>query len=95
MNNNEDSIEFQEEGRTQKPAYGLGYFGHLDPEPRLVLVYLAGFSILLAGGALAWAGWSWLALLLAVLAVAVLVSALAYLLKRNRQPERSSTPEWR
>jgi len=94
MNSHQDPIGFREEGRTQKPAYGLGYFGHLDPEPPLVLVYLTVLSILVGVGVVFWLGWSWLTLILTV-SVAVSVLAIAYLLKRNRHQDRSSIPEWR
>lgn len=73
-----DSIEFQEEGRTRKPAYGLGYFGHLDPEPPLVLVYLTVFSILAGVGFVAWLGWDWQALVLTALVAGIVVGALVF-----------------
>lgn len=78
MDNKRDSTEFQEEGRSQKPAYGLGYFGHLDPEPPLVLVYLTVFSILAGVGFVAWLGWDWRALVLTALVAALVVGALVF-----------------
>lgn len=78
MDSNKDSIEFQEEGRSQKPAYGLGYYGHLDPEPPLVLVYLTVFSVLAGVGFVAWLGWGWQALLLTALVAVLVVGALIF-----------------
>lgn len=89
MDNNKDSIEFQEEGRTQKPAYGVGYFGHLDPEPPLVLVYLTVFSILVGIGFVAWLGWNWQALVLTALMAALVVGALVLRRATRRGSRRS------
>lgn len=46
-----------EDGRTREPALGVGYYGHLDPEPPLLLVYLVVFLVLAAVGVVAWFGW--------------------------------------
>ncbi|MFP3882025.1 MAG: NfeD family protein [Actinomycetota bacterium] len=78
-----DPTEYQEEGRSQKPAFGLGYYGHLDPEPPLVLTYLAVFSILAGVGFVAWLGWGWQAIVLTALVAALGVGALVF--RRRRQ----------
>lgn len=79
-----DPNKYQEEGRSQKPAYGLGYYGHLDPEPPLVFVYLAVFSILAGVGFVAWLGWSWQALLLTALVAGIVLGALLFLRASRR-----------
>lgn len=77
-----------------RPAYGPGYIGHLDPEPPLILAYLAVISILAGVGVVLWLGWSWLTLGL-IVAVAVPVLAVAHLLTQKRRRAPSSIPEWR
>lgn len=85
-----DPVEFQEEGRSQEPAHGLGYYGHLDPEPPLVLVYLAVFSILVGVGFVAWLGWGWQAIVLTALAAAV-VGTLVFWRRRSGERPDSRT----
>lgn len=84
-----DPFEFQEEGRSQKPAHGLGYYGHLDPEPPLVLVYMTIFSVLVGVGFVAWLGWDWRAIGLTALGIAV-VGTLVFR-RRRRDSDVSAT----
>ena len=93
MSDNKDPIEFQEEGRSQEPAYGLGYFGHLDPEPPLVLVYLSVILILAGVGFVAWLGWEWQALVLTALVAALVIGALLFLRARARRSRKGRDGE--
>lgn len=78
--------EYREEGRSQEPALGVGYYGHLDPEPPLVLTYLAVLAVAAGIGFVAWLGWGWQAILLTVLVVSV-VGVLAFQRRRRRPRE--------
>lgn len=79
-----DPTEYQEEGRSQEPALGLGYYGHLDPEPPLALTYLAVLAVAAGIGFVAWLGWGWQAILLTVVVVSV-VGVLAFQRRRRRR----------
>lgn len=95
-----DPVEYREEGRSQEPALGLGYYGHLDPEPPLILTYLALFAVAVGLRFVSWLGWGWQAILLTVLAVSI-VGVLAFQRRRRRRAKlpdrydeaRTNTPE--
>lgn len=79
-----DPTEYREEGRSQEPALGLGYYGHLDPEPPLILTYMALFIVAVGLGFISWLGWGWQAIVLTVLAVSV-VGVLTFERRRRRR----------